>query len=55
MTTDNAGATVIDMQSHCARRRARFDEAMKRHPAYLSRMAASGGASPSSHPTRQNR
>ncbi|MGE2832337.1 hypothetical protein [Mycobacterium sp. SMC-4] len=42
MTTDNVGATVIDLQVHSARRRARFDEAMKRHPAYLSRLAAAG-------------
>ncbi|MGE2732336.1 hypothetical protein [Mycolicibacterium vaccae] len=42
MTTDTVGATVIDLQSHSARRRARFEEAMKRHPAYLSRIAASG-------------
>ncbi|BBX18344.1 hypothetical protein [Mycolicibacterium duvalii] len=44
MTTPQVGATVIDLQSHSARRRARFDEAMRRHPAYASRMALTGDA-----------
>ncbi|UXA19158.1 hypothetical protein [Mycobacterium sp. SMC-4] len=46
MTTKHLGAAVIDLQAHAARRasqrRSRFEEAMRRHPSYLARVATSG-------------
>lgn len=39
MTTEHVGATVIDLQARRRESRRRFDEAMQRHPAYLSRLS----------------